>query len=169
MLKRWRDMQIWKSNFPHIKTDGNLLKLIFPWRKGDEGMKVGPHKFSQINIYLCVCVCVICGSTATCWAGRRRTAVRTGQLLYSSVQCCASQEPLAGDSSSSPTQVDRNRWTGRNRQWRNKRGTQAHLSGVEPFSLPTCLLRTINSTAAPPSSSRLQFSMALNTDRRNDR
>lgn len=102
MLKRWRDMQIWKSNFPHIKTDGNLLKLIFPWRKGDEGMKVGPHKFSQINIYLCVCVCVICGSTATCWAGRRRTAVRTGQLLYSSVQCCASQEPLAGDSSSSP-------------------------------------------------------------------
>ena len=50
-----------------------------------------------------------------------------------------------------------------------KRDTQAHLSRVEPFSLPTCLLRTMNSTAAPPSSSRLQFSMALNKDRKNSR
>lgn len=106
-MKRRTDMQMRKRKHPYIKTDVNFNISIFTWRKGD-GVKVGPHKFSQ-NKCVCQSVCVICGSTATCWVGRRRTAVRIGQLLYSSVQCCASQVPPAGDSSSSP--VSWGQWT----------------------------------------------------------
>lgn len=50
----------------------------------------------------------------------------------------------------------------------NKRGGD-RWRGTQVFSLPTCLLRMMNSTAAPPSSSALHCSTALNTDRKRTR
>ncbi len=50
-----------------------------------------------------------------------------------------------------------------------KNGDGDRWRGTQAFSLPTCLLRMMNSIAAPPSSSGLQFSITLNTDRKTGR
>lgn len=63
-------------------------------------------------------------------------------------------------------QTQRNRRTDREKlQWQTWPKKKERHTG---FSLPTCLLRMMNSTAAPPSlsSSGLQFSIVLNTEDR---